>query len=122
MTRTVCGDALARRLVPDTLWRLADPLVPQAKVRPQGGGRSRVDHRAVFTGVVFVLTSGCAWKALPPYFGVATPTAYRRYVEWTQCGLFAQLAAEVAAVEPDGELAEWAAAIAGAAAARSDVR
>lgn len=118
MTHPATGDALARRLVPDELWRLAEPLVPSAKVRPQGGGRVRIDHRAVFVSVVFVLTSGCAWRAMPVYFGIAAPTAYRRYVEWTQCGLFTQLRS-AAAIGSNGELAGWTAAIAAAAAARS---
>ncbi|MEV6235035.1 transposase, partial [Saccharopolyspora shandongensis] len=51
-------DELSRRLVPDELWALVEPLVPAHQVRPQGGGRSRVDDRAVFTAIVFVLTSG----------------------------------------------------------------
>lgn len=57
-------DSLSQRLVPDEMWTLVEPLIPPAKVRPQGGGRSRTDPRAVFTAIVFVLTSGCAWRHL----------------------------------------------------------
>jgi hypothetical protein len=32
-----------------------------------------LDERAVFTAVVYVLTSGCAWRHLPPTFGVSHP-------------------------------------------------
>lgn len=39
----------------------------------------RVDDRAVFTAIVFVLTSGCAWRYLPPSFGVIVPTAHRQF-------------------------------------------
>ena len=84
-------DALSRRLVPDRLWALVQPLIPEIKVRPQGGGRGRVDDRAVFTAIVFVLTSGCAWRHLPPSFGVAVPTAHRRFTEWTRAGLWRRL-------------------------------
>lgn len=52
------------RLVPDELWALVEPLIPMAPVRRQGGGIRRVDDRAVFTAIVFVLTSGCAWRDL----------------------------------------------------------
>jgi len=45
-------DELSRRLVPDELWALVEPLIPAAKTRPQGGGMSRVDDRAVFTAIV----------------------------------------------------------------------
>jgi transposase len=81
-------DELSRRLVPDELWALVEPLIPPGKTRPQGGGMSRVDDRAVFTAIVFVLTSGCAWRHLPPSFGVTVPTAHRRFTEWTSAGLW----------------------------------
>ncbi len=84
----VVTDSLSRRLVPDELWALVEPLIPSAKVRPQGGGRSRTDPRAVFTAIVFVLTSGCAWRHLPPSFGVSVPTAHRTFTEWTEAGLW----------------------------------
>lgn len=79
-------DESSRRLVPDELWALVEPLVPLAKTRPQGGGMSRVDDRVVFTAIVFLLTSGCAWRHLPPSFGVTVPTAHRRFTQWTQAG------------------------------------
>ncbi|RDL03102.1 putative transposase of IS4/5 family DUF4096 [Streptomyces sp. HB202] len=47
------------------LWELAAPLLPRFNSRPQGGGTALVDERAVFTAVVYVLTSGCAWRYLP---------------------------------------------------------
>jgi transposase len=81
-------DELSRRLVPDELWVLVAPLIPAPKTRPQGGGMSRVDDRAVFTAIVFGLTSGCAWRHLPPSFGVTVPTAHRRFTEWSQAGLW----------------------------------
>jgi transposase len=49
---------LLSRLVPDELWALADPLIPVFEPRPQGGGTAPVDARAVFTAIVYVLTSG----------------------------------------------------------------
>jgi transposase len=74
-------DDLSRRLVPDELWTLAEPPIPAHRVRRQGGGPARVDDRAVFTASVFVLTSGCVWRLLPPSFGVTVPTAHRRFSE-----------------------------------------
>ena len=66
-------DELSRWLVPNELWALVEPLSLPAKTRPQGGEISRVDNRAVFTPIVFVLTSGCAWRHLPPSFGLKSP-------------------------------------------------
>ncbi|REK83953.1 IS5/IS1182 family transposase, partial [Rhodococcus erythropolis] len=34
--------------MPDALWEMVEPLVPQFAVRPQGGGSAPVDDRAVF--------------------------------------------------------------------------
>jgi transposase len=78
-------------LVPDTLWDIVKPLLPEFSPRPQGGGTSPVDERAVFTAVVFVLTSGCAWRHLPPSFGVSVPTAHRRFMVWADTGVFGAL-------------------------------
>jgi len=40
--------------------RIAD----QAYLRKGGGGRKPKDPRLVFEGIVFVLRTGCQWKAL----------------------------------------------------------
>jgi transposase len=120
---------LSRRLVPDRLWALVQPLIPVPKVRPQGGGRSRVGDRAVFVAVVYVLTSGCAWRRLPVSFGIAVPTAYRRFVEWNGVDLWQRLHDAVLADGDSGAgdpsanggepLLDWARAIRDAAKARA---
>ena len=81
------GNELSLRLVPDALWKIAEPLLPQFDPRPQGGGTAPLDKRAVFTAIVYVLTSGCAWRHLPPSFGVSVPTAHRRFTAWARTGL-----------------------------------
>lgn len=82
---------LSKRLVPDELWELVAPLLPSFAVRPQGGGTAPRDERAVFTAVVYVLTSGCAWRHLPPTFGTSSATAHRRFTVWTEVGLWRRL-------------------------------
>jgi transposase len=81
-------DRLAQRLVLDTLWDIVKPLLPEFTPRRQGGGTAPVDERAVFTAVVFVLTSGCAWRHLPPSFGVSVLTTHRRFMVWADSGVF----------------------------------
>ncbi len=81
-------DVLSQCLVPDGLWALVEPSLPKFEPRAQGGGTAPVDERAVFTAVVFALTSGCAWRMLPPSFGVTVPTAHRRFTVWTEAGLW----------------------------------
>ncbi|MGW9133956.1 transposase [Streptomyces sp. NPDC055681] len=52
------GGDLSQRLVPDDLWAMVEPVLPFFRSRPQGGGTAPIDQRAVFTAVVYVLTSG----------------------------------------------------------------
>jgi transposase len=113
------SDDLSVKLVPDGLWELVAPLVPRFAPRPQGGGTAAIDDRAVFTAVVFVLTSGCAWRHLPPCFGVSTPTAHRRFIAWTEAGLWPRLHRRVLdKLGSRGEI-DWSSAILDAASVRA---
>ena len=82
-------------MVPDALWDIVDPLIPRFAPCRQGSGTAAVDERAVFTAIVFVLTSGCAWRHLPPSFGVSVPTAHRRFAAWAESGVFDALHREI---------------------------
>lgn len=80
---------------PEPLWLLAYPLLPDAPQRHQGGGRRRLDDRAVLAAILYVLQTGCAWAALPCSFGVSAATAHRRFTEWVEAGVFTRLHAEL---------------------------
>jgi transposase len=82
---------IVERLVPDELWELFERVVPPAPMRPQGGGRRRYGNREVLAAIVFVATSGCTWKQLPPSFGPSGPTAHRRFSEWSRARVWAKL-------------------------------
>ncbi|MGW8333014.1 transposase [Streptomyces sp. NPDC055897] len=56
------------------MWELVAPLPPSFTARPQSGGTAPCDEQAVLTSVVDVLTSGCAWRHLPPTFGTSPAT------------------------------------------------
>lgn len=71
------------------------------------------------TAVVYVLTSGCAWRRLPAIFGIAVPTAYRRFVEWTGASVWDQLCEAVDAAGAELSLRDWVKAIRDAAGART---
>jgi transposase len=74
---------LMERLVPDELWTLFRRVVPPTEViRPQGGGRRRAGDRECLAAIIFVATSGCTWRQLPPVFGPAWPTG--RVHQWLQ--------------------------------------
>ncbi len=78
-------------IVPEGLWEVARPLLPAVSVRPQGGGKQSASDEAVFAAVVYVLVSGCAWRSLPPCFGVSKSTAHRWFVIWTRAGVWDRL-------------------------------
>ncbi|MFR9797286.1 transposase [Streptomyces sp. MS06] len=82
---------LARRLVPDGMWGVVEPLLPAFTGRRQGGGTAPLDERRAFTAVVYVLVSGCAWRQLPSSFAVSSATAHRRFTTWTHSSLWDRL-------------------------------
>src|SRR5437764_10790767 len=46
----------------DPEWDLVDPLIPPAK---RGGNRRSVKLREVVNGLMYVLSTGCQWRAIP---------------------------------------------------------
>jgi transposase len=72
---------------PESLWRLAQPLLPEHPKRHQGGGRKRIDDRVALAAIAYVLQTGCAWDALPESFPISRATAHRRFAEWVEAGV-----------------------------------
>ena len=100
------------RYCPDSLWEIAAPLIPPAPVRAQGGGRRRVDDRAVLAAICYLTQAGCSWWKLPEnLFGVTRSTAHRRFTEWTRAGLWPALhVAILRRLQALGEL-DWSRAV-----------
>ena len=46
----------------DEEWAHIEPLIPPGK---PGGGQRRVNLREVINGVMYLLSTGCQWRALP---------------------------------------------------------
>ena len=77
------------------LWKRVEPLIPHRKrgqkrkyLRRAGGGRKAMGPRKVFEGIVFVLRTGCQWKALPKSeFGSAS-SIHKYFLEWKRQGVF----------------------------------
>lgn len=84
--------------VTDDFWKRVEPLVPvrkrpvkQSYTRKAGGGRKPKDARLVFEGIVYVLRTGCQWKALPTErFGSAS-AIHTRFLQWEKAGFFESL-------------------------------
>ncbi|MFN9709381.1 MAG: transposase, partial [Burkholderiales bacterium] len=58
-------------VVTDEFWERVEPLIPKRLavdriyVRKPGAGRPPKPARLVFEAIVYVLRTGCQWKALP---------------------------------------------------------
>ena len=90
---------LASWEVSDAFWSRVEPLLPptpgrdkaQHYARAARAGRKRKDARLVFEAIVYVLRTGCQWKALPgERFGSAS-AIHKRFLEWDQAGFFVAL-------------------------------
>lgn len=75
--------------IPDALWERVEPLLPSYKVSCKGG-RPRLCLRNVMTGILYVLRTGCQWKAMPEQFGSGS-AIHDYFQEWTRLGIFEQL-------------------------------
>jgi transposase len=78
--------------VPDELWEVVRPLIPQAPRRYRYPGRKRLDDRQALNGILYVLHTGIAWHDLPQEFGYGSGvTCWRRLREWQQAGVWERL-------------------------------
>lgn len=84
-------EAFLQRLVPDELWEVFQRVVPLAPTRPQGRGTAALDDRLILAAIVYVATTGCAWRQLPPIFGASWQTVHRRFAEWSAARVWAKL-------------------------------
>ena len=66
----------------DAEWTLVEPLIPPAK---RGGGKRTVNMREVVNGLMYVLSTGCQWRAIPKDFP-AKSTIYGYFDLWTYDG------------------------------------
>lgn len=72
----------------DTLWEQIEPLLPPRKVHPLGCHNPRVPDRAAMNAILFVLRTGCQWNALDATGICSCSSAYRRFREWADAGVF----------------------------------
>jgi transposase len=86
----MAGDSASRfHQVPDALWERIELVIPIYK---QGykGGRPRLPMRNVVSGILYVLSTGCQWKAMPKQFGSGS-AIHAYFQEWVQSGVFEEL-------------------------------
>ncbi len=89
----------------DALWARIEPLLPKErpKTRRRGrgrgkggrarrkvGGRPRVPARRVFAGILYILRTGCQWKAVPRVYASGS-TCHLWFQRWERAGVFRRL-------------------------------
>jgi transposase len=71
----------------DEEWSHVEPLLPPAK---HGGGKRKVDMRQVVNGLMYVLSTGCQWRAIPKDLPPKS-TVYGYFDFWTYDGTLDRL-------------------------------
>ena len=100
--------------VSDTLWEKVEPLIPKRRrskgkkyKRKPGGGRKPMEPKKVFAAIVYVLRTGCQWKALPKEFGSGS-SVHKYFQEWNRKGVFSAMWKQGLAEYDDMEGIAWA--------------
>jgi len=65
------------------------PILGKEK-EPGTKGRPPVPFRKVLDGILYILRTGCQWKALPREYGSGS-TCHRRFQQWVMEGAFEKL-------------------------------
>ncbi len=78
---------MAFREVDDTLWVKIEPFLPAGKPKT---GRPRANLRRAFNGILYVLTTGCAWSDVPRTYGTKS-TIHRLHLELCKNGVYEQI-------------------------------
>ena len=81
--------------VSDSFWEKASPLVPAPERNPgktylskSGGGRKPMENRQIFAAIMFVLRTGCQWKALPKERFGSPSAIHTHFMRWMRSGFF----------------------------------
>jgi transposase len=75
--------------IPDDLWEAIAALIPVHRNRHRfGGGKPRTPDRVCMEAILFVLRTGCQWKALNATRFCPGSTAHDRFQEWVRAGVF----------------------------------
>jgi len=72
--------------IPDDLWRIVQHVLPREELQ-RSRGRPWIPTRRILDGVLYVLRTGCQWKAVPREFGSGS-TVHRRFQRWVEQGVW----------------------------------
>ena len=72
----------------DDVWTRIEALLPPRKPHPLGCHNPRTPDRDAMNAILFLLRTGCQWNALDATGICSCSSAYRRFREWTEAGVF----------------------------------
>ena len=75
--------------MPDELWSLIAPLLGPEKASGTPG-RPAVPFHRIFDGILYVLRTGCQWRAIPRAEFAPKSTVWGRFQQWVAAGVFQQ--------------------------------
>ncbi|MGI8968107.1 MAG: transposase [Chloroflexota bacterium] len=83
MSSTAVTLATPVLLLTQARWEQIAPLLPP----PKKQGRPTVDSYPLLAGILWIMRTGAPWRMMPAEFG-HWHTAYSRYQDWQQSGLW----------------------------------
>lgn len=82
----------SRWMISNELWEEIEPLLPKrVNFHPRGGGRKPKSARTVMNAILFVLRTGCQWKALDATGICPGSTAHDWFQKWVKSEVFLKL-------------------------------
>ncbi len=92
-------------MLTDEQWTLIELYLPKSTART---GRPMADRRRTFEAALFVLTTGCPWRAVPrERFGLPWQTAFHHFNRWRRAGVIDRLAEAMLARVDAAGLVDW---------------
>jgi putative transposase len=76
--------------LPEELWAKMHPLLPPRPPHPLGCHNPRVPDRSALEAILLVLRTGMQWHALKATSICHPSSAYRRFREWMEAGVFSE--------------------------------
>lgn len=82
----------------DSFWERVEPLIPSSEREPgkeyqrkAGGGRKPLPPRQIFEAIMYVLRTGCQWKAIPKERHGSASAIHAQFTRWMRAGFFVAL-------------------------------
>ncbi|MFF7487035.1 transposase [Streptomyces luteogriseus] len=97
--RIPCNVGDRADILSDSVWRLFEGVA----LCGESQRLRRTSDRDALAAILFVATSGCSWNKLPPYFVVSAQTAFRRFSEWSDAGVWQPFYQAVLDAATDGD-------------------